>query len=228
MDSVKHFYDTFYSDNILQIDKARAEMISACFEDIPKGKKILDVGCGPGGQSYKLTAQNEVFGVDISAKALEIAKSRGIKTCRINLETEELPFLNGFFDIALVTDVLEHVFDPKAVMRKIRRVLSDDGVAILIVPNHFSWHERVKILLGGGIVHSSHACCEDYDYFHIRYFRQCSFEKFITISEFKIVKTFYDLVLDVPRGLPLFIDQFLARKFPGLFASQFMAIVNKK
>ena len=150
MDTQK-YYNTFYANNILAVDNARGEMISHCLEDIPKGKKILDVGCGPGGQSYQLTAHNEVFGVDISTSALEIAKSRGINTYCVNLETEDLSFPDAFFDIVLATDVLEHVFDPKSLMVKIRRVLSPKGIVIVIVPNHFSWHERIKIIMGGGL-----------------------------------------------------------------------------
>jgi len=44
---------------------------------------------------------------------------------------------------------------------------------------------------------------------------------------FAIEERFYDKFVNVPRGLPSFIDKWLARKYPGLFSMHFMVKVVK-
>ena len=52
----------------------------------------------------------------------------------LSASIEELPFGSGSFDLVYCSHVLEHVTDDEAAMRELRRVVSDDGAAVILVP----------------------------------------------------------------------------------------------
>lgn len=91
---------------------------------------ILDVGCGMGDLLLHFR-KRERRGVDISEEYLKIARDRGIPVTLA--EAEDLPFLDGGFDVVVATDILEHVFDLNQVVRELVRVTSD--LIIVRVPN---------------------------------------------------------------------------------------------
>jgi len=100
-----------------------------------KGLKILDVGCFNGSFLEPLVNDNECYGVDISEEGLDIAKKKGIKVFKVDLEKGSLPFPNNFFDIVVSTHTLEHIFNTDHVLREIWRVLKPKGVFYVVVPN---------------------------------------------------------------------------------------------
>jgi len=125
--------------------------ISSVIRSTKKGKsffKILDAGCG-GGQLLESLAripQIEVYGVDISAKALEIARQRGYKAYMCNVEPKKLPFDDDFFNIVVINELPEHMIDPDDFLREVHRVLKDESNLIISVPNvscPASWFAQV-------------------------------------------------------------------------------------
>ena len=72
-------------------------------------------------------------------------------------------------------------------------------------------------LRGKGIILPFHIDSNEHDYFHIRFFTLHGFEKLLIEVGFKIKKRFYNTFVDVPRGLPSFIDKILVKKLPALF-----------
>lgn len=121
------------------------------------GKRILDVGCAAGFVSRELVGKNEVYGVDISPEPLEYAAKMGIKTKQYDIQ-KGLPFDSGSFDVVLMTEVLEHIFDTDALLSEVRRVLKVDGVLVLTVPNVCSLVSRVQVVLGRLPSYVEHHC----------------------------------------------------------------------
>lgn len=97
--------------------------------------KMLDVGCGRGTLGHHLDPDISVYGIDISEKAISEAKKVYTRADAINLDHEALPYDDGYFDIAVALDVIEHVFDPATMLDKIFRCLKNDGKLILSTPN---------------------------------------------------------------------------------------------
>jgi len=102
--------------------------------------KVLDVGSGTG---YSLLAmQNKgyrvenLFGVEISADAVESAVKNGIS--RDNLVCGDILAVpesqNGTFNIVTAYDVLEHVYDIRAFMARIKALLTENGRILLSIP----------------------------------------------------------------------------------------------
>ena len=67
----------------------------------------------------------------------------------IDLEESPLPFSDKSFDVVLMLEVIEHLYnDPMRVLSEVNRVLKDDGALILSTPNVNSWQSVLKMLTG--------------------------------------------------------------------------------
>jgi SAM-dependent methyltransferase len=109
--------------------------------EAPAGARVLDVGTGVGAMAAQLARLCPgicLTGVDISAA--QIARAREIHPVATYVQSSgaALPFAAGSFDRVHMSWVLEHVPDPLAVLREIRRVLAPDGVAHLSEVDHQS------------------------------------------------------------------------------------------
>lgn len=101
----------------------------------PKEKsKILDVGCGTGGLLYLLNKMNrnfKLYGIDISPKMLEIAKSKLIKADYKLLSVEEINSKN-FYDYIFCTDAFHHYENQDLAMQNLYRALKKEGYLIIV------------------------------------------------------------------------------------------------
>lgn len=99
--------------------------------------KVLDVGCGAGSFTAMLKCQRpdlEIYGVDISKKAIEIAQKDSPAINFSVANAYQLPFPDNFFDAAIMKCVLEHLKDPSRALAELRRVLRPGGLFWSITP----------------------------------------------------------------------------------------------
>lgn len=101
-----------------------------------KNPRILDVGCGTGGNLEMLQKFGAAEGVDVSDDALEFCQSKGL-TVHKGL-AEEMPFEDELFDIVTALDVVEHLDDDIAGLKEMNRVLKTGGRTLIFVPA-FMW-----------------------------------------------------------------------------------------
>lgn len=73
-----------------------------------KLKRVLEVGCNACGNLKWIDGQAEAFGVDINRKALEVARVAWPSLNLIYAVARDLPFKDGFFDLAFTCGVLIH------------------------------------------------------------------------------------------------------------------------
>jgi methionine biosynthesis protein MetW len=111
--------------------------------------RFLDVGCGDGSFSSLLKEfSDEVYGLDISENAVKSANEKSIKAYVVNLDKEDLPFEDNFFDAVFCGEVIEHLYDTDHLLDEIHRVLKPNGFCIITAPNLASWHNRLILLIG--------------------------------------------------------------------------------
>lgn len=125
------------------------EELSAHFQTIlDKIKKyksngtLLDVGCSVG-ILLDVARQSGfvVKGVEFSRWASEFARQKGFDTVTGGLTEAAYPEKN--FDVIVMNHVLEHIPEPLKVMAEIRRILKDDGLLVMGVPNFGSYMARL-------------------------------------------------------------------------------------
>lgn len=95
--------------------------------------RILDIGCGTGGNLETLSSFGRAEGVDISTEALEFCRARGLNNVRQGA-AETLPYESDSFDLVTGLDVVEHLDDDVEGLREMRRVLHPAGRLLLFVP----------------------------------------------------------------------------------------------
>ncbi len=104
----------------------RIDFIVSCAEG-----EILDIGCD---SAYILSKCGGGVGMDISIRRLKAAKYWCFFLTFVQALAENLPFKQAF-DTVIAAELLEHVFNPKAVLNEIRRVLKPNGKIIVTVPD---------------------------------------------------------------------------------------------
>lgn len=116
---------------------------------IEPGKRLLDLGSGEGSFLMKVRQSfEEVYGVDISERAVELSQKQGIHTKKANLNNDPIPFPDNYFDVVVALDVIEHVFDPIRFLQEIHRVLADGGYAIISTPNIRKIQRIASLIMG--------------------------------------------------------------------------------
>ncbi|MBM3845646.1 MAG: class I SAM-dependent methyltransferase [Verrucomicrobia bacterium] len=146
---VSEFYEKHHSRGKYDYLYGGEDRKRALVELIGKGNKVLDIGCRSGNLTQHYCEGNEVTGVDIDRKALELFRDRlGLPGHWVDVDAEPLPFSDASFDVVVMTEVMEHLRFPKQVLQEIRRVLRPGGRFVGSVPNAFRLRNRLKFMVG--------------------------------------------------------------------------------
>ena len=108
---------------------------------------FLDVGCGTGAMSVRLTQWGRVVSADFSSLALQFSRRRGLEHL-VGADAMTLPFAAERFDAVVTMDVLEHLPDDCAAMAEFFRVLKPGGRVFATVPAYAHlWSEHDVALM---------------------------------------------------------------------------------
>ncbi len=167
---------------------------------IGQGKKVLDLGCRDGMLTEAFTQGNEVVGVDIDRKALELCKKRlGIQTVWLDLN-DEWHWAEESIDCIVACEIVEHLFVLERFLEQVAKTLKQGGLFIGSVPNAFRFRNRWKFLWG-----------QEYekDPTHVRQFSYAKLERvlapfFSDIEIFPIegkILPFWGVAKHTPKGI---------------------------
>jgi SAM-dependent methyltransferase len=105
---------------------------------LPRDAVILELGCGTGGNFPMLARRGRLYAMDADQTALAFAAERGLAQLARGSLPWEFPFAAQRFDLAVMTDVLEHLDDEHGSLRAVRSSLRPGGRLLLTVPA-LSW-----------------------------------------------------------------------------------------
>jgi len=178
------------------IESPRVPAIMGMLDGI-KADEMLDLGCRDGILTRLIADKlgiGKPYGADISEDALEMAKKRGIKTFKCDLE-ERLPFEDDFFDLVFVGEAIEYIYKTDAFIREVHRILKPGGTLIISTQNLTSFWDRIFMLFGW---HPPHCEVSIEHYYgrpfvrfdnparHIHVFSVGAMKHFLTFNKFHI------------------------------------------
>jgi len=113
-----------------------------------KTDKILEVGCGMGYLTYSLYKEGfNIKGCDISEVAIEKAKQTysSIEKDRYFVgDIFEMSLNNNeFYDTIILTEVIEHIFEPLVFIKALLKLLKPNGHIIITTPNKSSYNKNI-------------------------------------------------------------------------------------
>jgi 2-polyprenyl-3-methyl-5-hydroxy-6-metoxy-1,4-benzoquinol methylase len=151
-----------------------------------KINNFLDVGCSTGefSSQIKIKYNANVWGIELNDDAAKVAKSKvdHILIGDVNLLIDELP--NDFFDCVACNDILEHLYDPWNVLKKLSPKLNHDGIIISSIPNFIFLPSLLKIVFNKEWDYQNEGTL---DFTHIRFFTKKSIIKLFNSAGFEII-----------------------------------------
>jgi methionine biosynthesis protein MetW len=116
-------------------------------ELVPKGARVLDLGCGNGALLAHLrdTRQCTGYGIEIDDANVLACTQRGVNVIQLNLEDGLAIFEDQSFDVVLQLDTMQHLRHTERLLRETARV---GRIGVISFPNFAHWPNRLRVVSG--------------------------------------------------------------------------------
>ena len=145
---IKDWYDNKYSHEWKDVGRSCATYeVALDYLQVNKDKKILDIACGTGSLLYAANARGlETYGIDISEKAVKIARQNSPGSKITVGKGEEPDFPDNYFDYITCLGALEHFLDIEKGIKEMLRIGKEETTYCIVVPNinYIYWKIRGK------------------------------------------------------------------------------------
>ncbi len=191
---------------------------------------ILDVGTATGylGEQLHKKGFVRVDGVESVPAWADQASAHYEKIYRTDLEAAVWPWESQKYDFIICADILEHLKDPWAVLKRMRGCLAPGGTLIISLPNVAHWSMRLLLLCGRFRYSESGILDKD----HLRFFTYASARALISQAGLKpIARSAVPLPVDrwsrsswvgfLLRGVEI-VDKVAASALPSVAAFQWV------
>lgn len=125
----------------------KAKNILAVCSSLKSIGRVLEVGAGEGSILKHLDELGfgmELYALDIAESSVEAIRNRGIQRLKKvgQFDGYRLPYEDDFFEVVILSHVIEHVEFPRLLLREIRRV---SQFLVIEIPCDFSWDVDEKV-----------------------------------------------------------------------------------
>ena len=166
---------------------------SIVFNHISKESRVIDLGCGDGELLHQLIQKKQckAYGVEKNFESVLKTMGKGIPTFQGDILEGLLQFEDNAFDVAVLSQTLQQVFNPIDIIKELCRVSKS---AIITFPNFGFWRVRWQLLTSGHSPKTKQLPYEWYNTPNIRVitindFRQlCNENKLVIQKEIPLVK----------------------------------------
>ena len=199
---------------------------------LPPQGRVLDLGCASGGLLALLRpGASHLAGLELSASAAKAAAEVADLVVQGALEAPDLPFEAAFYDLVVIADVLEHLADPLAALRRAVGWCKPGGSVLVSVPNVAHWRARLTLARGRWPSEESGT----FDSSHLRWFTRDAVASLLAEAGLQDVEL--GAIVPALRNhvpLPARVErraepawQALGRRLPGLLGYQVIASARR-
>ena len=177
---LQNTYNDYYNQSITEWRELGARQKARNIFEISEGynfQKVIEVGAGDGSILTELDRQNfsnELYAIEISDSGIEAIKKRNLSSLTETKKFDgyKTSYPNHFFDLAILSHVLEHVEYPRMLLRELKRISKHQ---IIEVPRDYSFNidKKVKSLT---------------DYGHINVYTPTLLRFLLKTENFQIIK----------------------------------------
>jgi SAM-dependent methyltransferase len=139
---------------------------------------VIELGAGAPEFLDRVEAARRVA-VDVGGRFAEDFRSRGIEFACRDLEKDGLDDL-GPVDVAICSDVFEHLINPAAALDGIAGLVGDHGVLFSHVPNEYRLGHVLKVMLDRRETVQFHAGAPEWEDPHFRRFSDIGYRSFLS------------------------------------------------
>jgi len=149
MECLHQFYSNYFSKHVIGVplNRSAAKYLVSVdpLEDFrvlemtsviePKGKRVLDVGCGDGNSLIKFKKLGaNIEGIDLDQTAVTFVRDelaiKNVKNCNFeHFDTETK------YDVILMSELIEHPPEPLSILKKAKKLLAENGILVIWTPN---------------------------------------------------------------------------------------------
>ena len=198
----------------------------------PRAKRVLEIGAGGGDTLLYIKEKglaNEVVGVDICRIDESNQTNPLIDTFIIgDIEREDLNLPAGYFDAVILGDVIEHMADPWAALKKIALLLAPDATIILSTPNFRNLYNFHKIYVQGDFRYDPAGGLLDKT--HLRFFCKKNIIDLLHTPEitFDSIRAIHDFPQHKFRPIVNIVNRLTFRAFEEFLVSQYIVVGKRR
>jgi methionine biosynthesis protein MetW len=121
--------------------------LAAIVQWVPRGARVLDLGCGDGALLRSLWQERQApgYGVEIDDDNVLACVANDVNVLQVDLESGLSLFADGSFDCVILSETLQTIHRTEFLMREMLRVGRE---MIVSFPNFGHWRARLQVALG--------------------------------------------------------------------------------
>lgn len=147
-DFSKERYKNYGIVQYLNNEKLARSFMNRIIKEITRFKKrgkLLEIGCNVGFLLETAKEKGfEIKGIELTGEAVEYAnRLLGEEVVKM-VTIEEAKFSDNYFDVVVMSHVLEHINNPINLLRETNRILKSDGIVTIVGPNFEGFCAKIK------------------------------------------------------------------------------------
>jgi 2-polyprenyl-3-methyl-5-hydroxy-6-metoxy-1,4-benzoquinol methylase len=184
---------------------------------VPPGSTVLELGPSSGYMTREFAArQCVVDAIEVNPIDAQVAAPH-CRTMVVGSAEDPSVFerLQNLYDVAVMADVLEHLRDPEATLRRVGALLRPSGFAVVSLPNVAHWRMRLALLVGK----FEYTETDLLDRTHLRFYTRESAVRLFLTTGFEVLEV---VVPPAPPSRFRAAHSLVRRSMPTLFSVNFI------